>query len=70
MYTGYEKAIWIEHIGTHPEHRTQKVAFKLLEYAKNYYVGKADCLYGEIHPLNEKSILLFKNLIANLLIEN
>jgi ribosomal protein S18 acetylase RimI-like enzyme len=57
---GIRKAIWIEHIGTHPEYRNKKVALNLLEYTQNYYRSKADCLYGEIHPLNENSIQLFR----------
>lgn len=57
---GIKKAVWIEHIGTHPEYRKNGVAVRLLEFTKNYYIDKAECLYGEIHPLNEKSIRLFE----------
>ena len=57
---GIKKAVWIEHIGTHPEYRKNGVAVRLLEFTKNYYKDKAECLYGEIHPLNEKSIRLFE----------
>ena len=57
---GIKKVVWNEHIGTHPAYRKNGVAMKLLEFTKNYYKDKADCLYGEIHPLNEKSIRLFE----------
>ena len=57
---GVEKLIWIEHIGVHPEHRRNGIGLGLLEFVKQHYKTSAEQLYAEIHPLNSKSIALFK----------
>ncbi len=58
---GIKDLVWIEHICIHPNYRNKGIGKKLLKYVKKYYKGKAQFLYGEIHPLNKISQALFKS---------
>jgi len=64
---GTSKMIWIEHIGVHPQYRRKGIALGLLKFVRSRYRAKAKQLYAEIHPLNAKSIALFRKFGAELI---
>ena len=62
---GVRRLIWIEHIGVRPEHRRKGIGLGLLRFVRQHYKTKADQIYAEIHPLNRKSLALFRKLVPH-----
>jgi len=57
---GISKLVWIEHIGVHPDHRRRGIGLGMLKFVRRHYRTTARCLHAEIHPLNQRSVRMFR----------
>ena len=61
---GFDRLVWVEHIGVHPAFRRRGIGLRLLSYLRVYYRGRATALHAAIHPHNQASLALFQRFQA------